>query len=57
MQRGRHILQRTKYNSPVIAIMLNKKESSNVITRPPKSRTRKKRFGIFTKKGDEKYEH
>ena len=56
MQRGKHKLQRTNYKSPVIAIMLSKKTNVKAITKTSNSRIRKKRFGIFTKKGQE-YEY
>ncbi len=48
-----HKLQRTNYNSPVIAIMANKEITIKAIATTPKRRTRKKRFGIFTKKSEE----
>ena len=52
--RGKRIysLKRVNVNSPITAIMSNKIQKEKVVV-IPKPRTRKKRFGIFTKKEDE----
>ncbi len=58
MNQGKHIIQKTRYNSPVIAIIANKQKSDNKqITTNSKSRARKKRFGIFTKERGVKDEY
>ena len=57
MNQGKHVIQRTRYNSPVIAIITNKKSNNQVVTTNSKSRLRKKRFGIFTKERGVKDEY
>ncbi len=50
MIRGTHRLQKVNFKSPIIAIMSNKKEEIRREDKKPKTRMRKKRYGIFTKK-------
>ena len=50
MNQGRHVIQRTRYNSLVVGVISNKvKNTEKPVTTKAKSRARKKRFGIFTK--------
>ena len=49
--KRRHALIKTKYTSPVIAI-IKYKVDKQVPNTDSKARMRKQKFGIFTKKGE-----